>query len=207
MKELITKIYVKFISILGNIQIYKYPLFFIYNPHHYLVNGNDYAEFTNNLVAGDIVLRVYKHNIIRNIIPGFYSHAGLYTGKNTIIHSVGEGVIETNLYDFSQCDGLAIVRPKVTKKDIKNAIQYAKNQLGKQYDYFFEFDNESTYSCTELVYWAYKDAISTEPQKISKLFGLIHKEIISPDAFLNDSKCELIWESKSINRDNRKLYE
>ena len=197
--------YIKLIEIISGIEVYKYPLFVVYNPHKFLVNGNDYAKFASELKPGDIVLRMYKHKLTQGIIPGFYSHAGLYIGDNTIIHSIKDGVVKTTVYDFSKCDGLAIIRPKATDENIAEAIRYANEQVGKAYDYFFDFDNEETYSCTELIYWAYKDVISTCPKEHKWFLGLLKREIIAPDDLLRDCNCNIIWESSSVDTTLRDL--
>lgn len=199
------KAYIKLVEIISGIEIYKYPLFVVYNPHKFLVNGSDYAKFTSELKPGDIVLRMYKHKLIQGIIPGFYSHTGLYIGDNTIIHSVKDGVVKTTVYDFSRCDCLAILRPKATEENVAQAIKYANEQIGKAYDYFFDFNNEETYSCTELIYWAYKDVIATYPKEYRRFFGLLKKEIIAPDDLLRDCNCDIIWESSAVDTKIRNL--
>ena len=200
MKNLIISLYVKFVKTLSDIQVYKFPLFFIYNPHEYLFNGKDYATLQSIIEPGDIVLRMYKHHLIQGIIPGFYSHASIYIGNNTIIHSVGEGVCSIDLFDYCKCDGIALIRPNTSKQVKSSAIDYCKAQLGKKYDFFFNFCDEETYSCTELVYWAYENKINTKPKIYKKLFGLLKKEIIEPDDFIQDKHCDLIWESSSVKR-------
>jgi hypothetical protein len=38
---------------------------------------------------------------------------------------------------------------------------------------------------------------------LKKLFGLVKQEVIAPDSYLTDSKCEIVWES-SYSKRNRK---
>lgn len=198
--KIIDIIYKKILRIMGEIKLYKYPIFVIYDPYEYKVNGNDWKEFVEFLKPGDIVLRAYDHYLIGDIIPGRYSHAGLYIGDNTIIHAVGNGISKIHIFDFAKCDGLAIIRPTVSSKVITRAIIYAKNQIGKNYDFYFNFEDETSYSCTELIYWCYKDAINIKPIEFTKFFGLIKHLIIAPDSFLYDDKCSIIWESESNYR-------
>jgi hypothetical protein len=184
------------LGVFGDIKYFSYPLFLIYDPIDYLVTGEDYDQFTKLLQTGDIVLRTYDHYLDGIIIPGFYSHAALYIGDGILVHSCSHtGVSKINLFEFAKCDGLAIVRPKVGYAAINKAIKYALNQLGKDYDYWFNYDNEETYCCTELIYWAYENILSTKPIMLKKFFGLAKREVIAPDAYLIDDKCELIWES------------
>jgi hypothetical protein len=196
----------KFLLITSKIKVFRSPLFIIYDPDDYLISDEDYTNFCKLLKPGDIVLRSFKHYLIGKIIPGFYSHAGIYIGDNTIIHAIGKtGITEISTYDFAKCDALAIIRPKTTAKNIKKAIKYAKNQLSKSYDFWFDFESEKSYSCTELVYWCYENVIDTKPIVLKKLFGTINHKIIRPDQFLYDKKCTVIWESNSVELIKRKL--
>ena len=39
MKKLIRKIWIKFLEIFGNIKIFKYPMFVVYGPDYFKMNG------------------------------------------------------------------------------------------------------------------------------------------------------------------------
>lgn len=39
MKKLIRKIWVRFLEIFGNIKIFKYPMFVVYDPDYFKMNG------------------------------------------------------------------------------------------------------------------------------------------------------------------------
>jgi len=194
--DLINSIYKKCVAVFGDIKCFPYPLYLVYDPTDYFVTTEDYEFFSSNLIKGDIILRTYDHYLDSSIIPGFYSHAALYIGDGELVHSCGHtGVSKISPFEFAKCDGLAIVRPKVGYAAINRACKYVLNQLGKQYDYWFNYDNEETYCCTELIYWAYENILSTKPIMLKKFFGLAKQEVIAPDAYLIDDKCELIWES------------
>ena len=202
--KLFNNMYKKIVGIFGDIKYFPYPLFLLYDPTDYLITAEDYNQFLSNLQKGDIVLRTYDHYLDGSIIPGFYSHSALYIDDGDLIHSCGHtGVSKISPFEFAKCDGLAIVRPKVGYAAINRACKYVLNQLGKQYDYWFNYDNEETYCCTELIYWAYENILSTKPIMLKKFFGLAKQEVIAPDAYLIDDKCELIWES-SYSKRNRK---
>jgi len=196
-------IYKKVAGMFGDVKYFKYPLFLLYDPTDYYFSNEDYVNLTDQLKFGDIILRTYDHYLDGLIIPGFYSHAAIYVGDNKIIHAVGDGVSYTDTFEFCKCDGVAIVRPKTTEENKKLACEYAVAQLGKEYDFWFNFENENVYCCTELVYWSYKEVLSVTPILTKKFFGLVKQEIISPDAFLTDKNCEFIWES-SYGKNKRK---
>lgn len=202
--KLIDHVYKKIAGWFGDIKYYHYPLFLVYDPTDYYVTAKDYEEFVKNLEKGDIVLRTYDHYLDGFVIPGFYSHAALYIGDGVLVHSCGHtGVAKISPFDFAKCDGLAIVRPLLGYGAINKACKYVLEQIGKEYDYWFNFNNENTYCCTELIYWAYKDTLNVQPIMIKKFFGLAKQEVISPDDYLTAEKCKLIWES-SYCRNNRK---
>lgn len=193
--KILNSIYKNIAGIFGDVKYFNYPLFLLYDPSDYHISYDDYKTFTSTLIRGDIILRTYDHYLDGAIIPGFYSHAALYLGDDLIIHAVADGIIYTDPYEFAKCDGLAIIRPNVGYGFIERACKYAIDQLGKEYDFWFNFDNENTYCCTELVYWSYKDVLPIKPKLIKKMFGTVQQEIISPDDFLTAEKCTLVWES------------
>ena len=201
-----TKLYKKIIGIFGDVKYFKYPLFLVYDPSNYLFNSKDYENFLKNVQTGDIILRTYTHYLNGAIIPGFYSHAGLYIGNNEIFHATGKSSVSIiGAFDFVKCDGVAIVRPLVDEEDIKQAIAYAMLQIGKKYDFWFNFDCEETYCCTELIYWAFKNSIDITPITYSKLFGLIKQTVVAPDDFIDNVDCELVFESTHGIKNRKKI--
>jgi hypothetical protein len=77
-------------------------------------------------------------------------------------------------------------------------------QLGRPYDFGFNFKNFNNMSCTEFVYFCTKSlwwCIGVVPYK--KRIALINKEILEPDIFVA-SKLDLVWQSRSANLDRIK---
>jgi len=121
----------------------------------YKVKGEDVREILNTLKPGDILIRRYNHYISGLLIPGYFTHAAIYIGDNKIIHAVGEGVISEDIITFCRCDDVAIIRC-LNKDMIDYAINFAKHELGKGYDFNFNTDNPDEYYCTEFVYDAFQ---------------------------------------------------
>lgn len=78
-----------------------------------------------------------------------------------VIEAIGEGVLFTTLEYSATCDSLAVLRPKISKKEKALALLKAFSYSGRPYDYNFDFISDSTLVCTELVYKAYEKSKGT----------------------------------------------
>ena len=161
----------KFLQVFGDIKVFRFPLFLVYDPDDYGVSGNDTRDIIKIIKPGDLILRKYKHYLDGYFIPGKYSHTGIYVGGGKIIHAVAEGVSYTDIIEFTRCDHIAILRPASGQKAaIEKAKQFVKD--GIPYDFDFKEGNKSLY-CHELGAACYSNL---RIQKlVPKLFGgLIH---------------------------------
>ena len=249
-----------FIKIFGDIKVFKWPMFVVYDPGSYQVKGTDMREVIDVIRPGDILLRGYNNYLDGYFIPGYFSHAGLYvgeinqddekliqypdgkeffrTGKQMIIHSMAEGVFMEDVLNFCRCDRMVILRLKnplkkdtaFTRTDIPPELnkneqdlykrliageeidtdkiygiirEAAISQVGKPYDFQFNFSNYNNLSCTEFVYYCIKSMTPCHGLKpAAKRVLMFNKKIIAPDAFLK-ANFELVWKSRSV--DNKKL--
>lgn len=80
-------------------------------------------------------------------------------GVQVIIESVSEGVIFNSAEESMHADHVAILRPRLTKEQIGQAIIRAFSHHGKPYDFEFDFFTSDKLVCTELVYRAYEGMI------------------------------------------------
>lgn len=80
-------------------------------------------------------------------------------------------------------------------------------QIGKPYDYKFDFDNYNDLSCTEFVQNCFKAL--TPYHGIGAIerryFGLLNKSVIEPDAFVREC-FEQVWKSQSVDMSKVKKY-
>jgi hypothetical protein len=225
--KLFEKIYNGFLNFFGDLKVFRYPMFIIYDPGSYLVKGEDIRQVINFVQPGDIFVRGYINYLDGYFIPGFFSHAGLYLGKVTeedrtfvrpghdsgfrtgdqmVIHSMAEGVFMEDVINFCRCDYMIILRRNPEKeseasKDIifADVFKAALSNLGKAYDFKFDFADLTCVSCTELVYVCCQEFMEEYDIKVRERKVLfMKKNMIIPDDLVN-SKLDLVWKSKSVN--------
>ncbi len=97
-----------------------------------------------------------------------------------VIEAIGEGVTFTTLEFSAACDSLAILRPKVPKKDKAVAILRAFEYSGRPYDFDFDFLTDNTLVCTEVIYKAYQPGSETAGLELplEKIMGRV---LLSPN--------------------------
>jgi hypothetical protein len=74
-----------------------------------------------------------------------------------VIEAISEGVV-LNRFDHVTGDTLAAVRPRLPPLAKAQAIAYAFAQIGKPYDFDFDFATDHAIVCSELVWRAYRPA-------------------------------------------------
>ena len=74
---------------------------------------------------------------------------------NTIIEALSEGVVFNSLAHSLHADYVAVLRPRLTEKQKAVAIKRAFRDLGKPYDFEFDFFTSDKLVCTEVIYRAY----------------------------------------------------
>jgi len=253
--ELFQNIYNGILKVFGDIKVFKWPLFIVYDPGSYKVKGRDAREILDIVQPGDILLRGYDNYLDGLFIPGKFSHAGLYvgevtdtdlhklsndsnelfhTGKQMVVHAMAEGVFIQDVLDFARTDRMVILRFPKTLKAIKKMdrdtdyhgiftkqeqmvfdslnndedinfidivpmiFDIALSQVGKKYDFNFNFKNYNDLSCTEFVHYCIKSLEGFHQIKpIEKKFLFYSKSLIVPDAFTT-TNLEMIWESRSV---------
>jgi hypothetical protein len=241
----------------GDVKVFRFPFFIVYDPGSYHVKGHDTRAVMELIQPGDVLVRGYLSYLDGYVIPGYFSHAGLYLGKvlpehkelvslgkgkelfrpgeQIVAHSMAEGVFMEDLISFCRCDYLAVLRfpSEFTRKAPRNFAQYpllefnaaehelfqtlargdtvkfaqafpaiyqiALSQIGKSYDFQFNFVNYNDLSCTEFVYYCLK---ALEPfhelGPAKKRFLIFNREVLTPDAFVA-ANFLTAWKSPSVN--------
>lgn len=179
MKKFFKTLKRKFLTIFGDIKVYKWPMFVVYDPSQYL-SGDKLEGILSCLRPGDIVCRGYKAYADSWFIPGKYSHSGIYIGDGKMIHAIAEGVGEVHVLSFLQCDRAVVLRlhPEFKHKGgreelIGKVIETARSLIGTKYDFDFRTDNEYLY-CHELTATCYNAAgVEVKKHTPKLLWGLI----------------------------------
>lgn len=246
-----------FLKFFGDVKVFRFPFFLVYDPGSYHVKGHDTRAVMELVQPGDILIRGYKSYLDGYFIPGYFSHAGLYLGKvlpehkelvpsakgkelfrageQIVAHSMAEGVFMEDLISFCRCDYMAVLRfpaefsrrsaapvanypllefnaaehelfQKLWRGDTVRfaetfpaIYQLALSQIGKSYDFQFDFVNYNDLSCTEFVYYCLK---ALEPfhelGPAKKRFLIFHREVLTPDAFVA-ANFIAAWKSPSVN--------
>ena len=209
--NLLIRIRNAFLKMFGDIKVFKFPFFVLYDPSSYKVKGDDVRNVISQIKDGDILLRGYSNYLDGWFIPGFFSHAGLYIGKTkksvqTVIHAMADGVFMEDVINFCRCDYLVILRrntkiePTLNSDSFKRVYDKAMESLGKGYDFAFDFSDIGNLSCTELVYVCNADAMPKYDVFIKRRNVLfMKKEMLIPDDFLT-SKFDIIFKSNSVKK-------
>jgi hypothetical protein len=172
----------KFLSWASDIRIYPGG-FILFGESSYQIKGPAMRQIIEVLIPGDVMLRRYSHYLGSVIIPGYFSHATIYIGDDSVIHMLGEGITQEDILTFLRCDDIIILRP-IDRLLPEQAIMKAKDLLTLKipYDYDFTNDTDKLY-CTEFI-----DDIFDNP--VWKKNG---GKKIMPDDFLRCGIFEIIW--------------
>lgn len=114
-------------------------------------------------------------DLLKNQFPEAYKQSLIPFKDNTpprVIEAIAKGVVFTSLEYSASCDSLAVLRPRLSNKEIAMAIFRAFRYWGRPYDYNFDFLTENSLVCSELVYKVY------EPGKHSKGLSLPLEKIL-----------------------------
>ena len=139
------------------------------------------ARVRERLAPGDVLLVRAERKLTAELLPGFWTHAAIYLGDRRELARLGVGelpharkhweevpewveplgcVIEAiaprvcihPLEVSLRADHVAVLRPVLADRERAQAIATALVQLGKPYDFEFDFNVSSRIVCTELIY-------------------------------------------------------
>jgi uncharacterized protein YycO len=166
---------------------------------HRKLTSKHYREIKSILRPGDAIL-VHKKGELSNIfIPGFWTHGTIFYGQegnaSIVIEAIGRGVVKTDLIDAILSRDAAIVcRPKfATAEQSATASDWAKQQIGKSYDLFFNPNNDAFY-CSELIWLAYQNTMGETPFTLKLTLGV---PTVTPEDIVNATKkWEIIYDSR-----------
>lgn len=119
-------------------------------------NNNEINLFLKENGAGSIedLLKKSTPGYDLAVTPDSSGHAPC------VIEAIGEGVLFTTIEHSASCDSIAVLRPRLSKKEIAHALIKAFRYSGRPYDFDFDFITDSSLVCSELVYKAYEPGVS-----------------------------------------------
>jgi len=126
---------------------------------------------------GDIIITRHDHAASNLFLPGFWPHAVLYIGTEKQRTELGleldakgksssddeicfleaqkDGVKFRTFSSTLAVDSCTVIRPKLEKIHIREALARAITHEGKEYDFEFDFRRSDKLVCTEVPYRAY----------------------------------------------------
>lgn len=191
MKKFLYKLQASFLTMFGNIKVFRWPFFLVYDPSVFSMTGQKILKVRDVLQPGDIILRGFSMYLDGMFVPGDYSHGAIYIGNDTIIHAVAKGVSRINIVDFCECDRICILRPREGQTlAIKRALEFVENDV--PYDFGFKRDTSALY-CFELCAECYKE-LNVQIIKKTAMFGLIKKKVYLAESFLTSDAFKKVFE-------------
>lgn len=127
--------------------------------------GADLARRVQPLLKpGDVLLRRTEYTSSNVFIPSWWKHAAVYVGDGKIVEAVGGGVRVSALTAFfEEGQHVKAVRPKDASPDQARRIaRWAEAQVGKPYDFAFDFAGDERFACTELAAKALERGLGRE---------------------------------------------
>ncbi|MDR2244570.1 MAG: hypothetical protein LBE15_04075 [Burkholderiales bacterium] len=73
-----------------------------------------------------------------------------------IIEALGKGVVFTSLEYSAAADSVAVLRPRLSRLEIAQAVLKSFDYYGRPYDFDFDFRTDGQLVCTELVFKSYR---------------------------------------------------
>jgi len=90
-----------------------------------------------------------------------------------VLEAIAEGVTFTSLEHSAGADSIAVLRPRLSKRERAIALVRAFGYAGRPYDYDFDFRTDAALVCSELVYKSYQPGTGTRglPLPLSEVAG------------------------------------
>lgn len=125
------------------------------------------------LQPGDVIITRHHDALSNLFLPGYWPHGAFYVGNAEqrlalgckdvstgfdIVEAKKDGVKKRLLDETLHVDEFVVLRCIADKDKIKHAVDRAISEVGKGYDFVFDFSDTERLVCTEVVYRAYEPA-------------------------------------------------
>lgn len=167
------------------------------------VTADVQARVTQICQPGDVFVTRHDDALSNLFLPGFWPHAALYIGtaeqraalglpvidpakhhhadRIVFFESKKDGVLFRPIEDTLALDMFVVLRPTLTRGDLRDALTKGMSHVGKLYDFSFNFASAERLACTELVYRTYHKAGAIE-FTLSEMAG---RKCLSAEDLLN----------------------
>lgn len=98
----------------------------------------------------ELLKQRYPTAYVRSLIPREEKH------QTRILEAISEGVSFTSLEYTGSADSIAVIRPRLSRRDKAHAILRAFYYSGRPYDFNFDFETDAALVCSELIYKVYE---------------------------------------------------
>lgn len=172
--------------------------FIRFSLYYTKIRGNQFNKGRLLLEDGDMILTIDKKKASTFIIPGVWSHVGLFLGDSTthgyeVAEMTHHGYTHSFFFDLcKEADRLMIVRCKDFDAEyIRTVVAECKKYDGTDYDTQFKLGVKALY-CSELIYLS--DIEKRLQVSLRDLAGL-NRPYLSPDGLAKAKNLEIIWDS------------
>lgn len=97
-----------------------------------------------------------------------------------VVEAIEPGVVLQTLVKSANADFVVVLRPNLNKSDILQALLKAFANMGKPYDFNFDFDTRDALVCSELVYDAYFERLPEKNGLHFETSVVNGRKIVSP---------------------------
>lgn len=98
-----------------------------------------------------------------------------------ILEAISEGVLFSSLNEAAQADYVGVLRPRLTPLERARAIAKAFAQIGKPYDFDFDFLTLDMLVCSEVVYQAYLPEKAKQTGLLLPLTEVMGRKTLPPN--------------------------
>lgn len=171
------------------------------------ISRGERQTITDTLEAGDILLTADRLFPLWKFAVGMsgsrqYSHVAMYEGDDRIIeattfHPSGYGVAHTAVDDFlSGYKDICVLRPAYPSEHCKkNMLAWLSQQVGKPYDYSFDYNSEQAIYCAKLAGKAISIAgLSIETKRF------LRRDVYLPDTFMYAAGMRTVFCRRKVGR-------
>ncbi len=168
-------------------------------------SGTTYSHpYPQDVKPGDIVIG-HTPGLVDWVIPGYWTHTGMIAFYNSsigdwmVVEATLDGVKLTPLREFlARYDTVAVLRVATTDSVRLAAVNFALEQLGKPYDFFWIYKEVygSSYYCSELVWASYK-AVGGPDIDANPGWSWTYAYGVAPQEIYDDGDTYVIYYSSS----------